>query len=107
MASIPVRLSARLATRAKEVAALQDRSLTEQVEHWARLGELVENAGVSALTVQQLKAKSYDFDARLAFSQTADGRAKALALIESRNPVRYGMSGKKIIKVTRKSKPKR
>lgn len=106
MASIPVRLSAKLATRAKEVAALQDRSLTEQVEHWARLGELVENA-VSAATVYRLKAQSYDVDARLAFSQTDEGRAKALALIESRNPVRYGMSRGKIVKVVRKSKPKR
>jgi hypothetical protein len=106
MASIPVRLSAQLATRAKQVASLQDRSLTEQVEHWARLGELVENA-VSAATVQRLKAQSYDFDARLAFSQTPEGRAKALALIESRNPVRYGMSGGKLVKTTRKSKPAR
>ncbi len=106
MASIPVRLSAKLATRAKAVASTQDRSLTEQVEHWARLGELVENA-VSAATVERLKAQSYDFEARLAFSQTPEGRVKALALIESRNPVRYGMSRGKLVKVTKKSTQKR
>jgi hypothetical protein len=106
MASIPVRLSAQLATRARQVASTQDRSLTEQVEHWARLGELVENA-VSAATVQRLKAQSYDIEARLAYSQTPEGRAKARALIESRNPVRYGMVGGKIKKFTRKSKPER
>ncbi|MFN0253078.1 MAG: TA system antitoxin ParD family protein [Kofleriaceae bacterium] len=106
MASIPVRLSAQLATRAKQVASLQDRSLTEQVEHWARLGELVENA-VSAATVQRLKAQSYDIEARLAHSQTPEGRAGVLALIESRNPVRYGVANGKIKKYTRKSKPAR
>lgn len=105
MAGVPVRLSEQLTKRAKRVASTLDRSLTEQVEHWARLGELVENA-VSAATVHRLKAQSYDIDARLAFSQTPEGRAKALALIESRNPVRYGMSRGKIVKVTTKSKRK-
>jgi hypothetical protein len=106
MASIPVRLSAALTARAKQVAASQDRSLTEQVEHWARLGQLVESA-VSAATVERMKVRSYTVlvDEALAAADTPEGRARALALIESRNPVRYGVgTNGKIIKVNRRAK---
>lgn len=106
MASIPVRLSAQLALRAREVAALQDRSLTEQVEHWARLGQLVESA-VSASTVVRLKALSYGqaVDDALAAADTDDGRARAKALIESRNPIRYGIGPNgKIVKTSRRKR---
>lgn len=78
--------------------------MTEQVEHWARLGQLVESA-VSASTVARLKARSYGqlVDDALAAADSADGRARALALIENRNPVRYGMGRNgKIIKVTKR-----
>ena len=99
MAGIPVRLSAHLATRAKQVAAVQDRSLTEQVEHWARLGEAVE-AATSASTVALLKARSYGQAVQdaIAIANSDDGRARAKALVASRNPVRYGVSaGGKIV----------
>ena len=52
--SIPVRLSEGLAERARTAAEVLDRSMTEQVEHWARLGQAVE-AAISAATVQRLK----------------------------------------------------
>lgn len=87
---IPVRLSEALTVRARTVAAVQDRSLTEQVEHWARLGQVVE-AAISADTMQRLKALSHDeglADA-LAVADTAEGRAAAQALIRAENPVRY------------------
>ncbi len=106
MASIPVRLSAALTARAKQVAATQDRSLTEQVEHWARLGQLVESA-VSAATVERMKVRSYTtlVDEALAAADTPDGQARAVALIESRNPVRYGIGADgKIVKTTRRAK---
>ncbi len=106
MASIPVRLSAALTARAKQVAATQDRSLTEQVEHWARLGQLVESA-VSAATVERMKVRSYTtlVDDALAAADTPEGRARAVALIESRHPVRYGAgAGGKIVKTARRAK---
>jgi hypothetical protein len=87
---IPVRLSEALTTRARSVAAVQDRSLTEQVEHWARLGQVVE-AAVSSGTMMKLKARSYDagLDEALAYADTAEGRSAAAELIRAENDVRY------------------
>jgi ParD-like antitoxin of type II bacterial toxin-antitoxin system len=83
---VPVRLSARLAASARSAADVQDRSVTEQVEHWARLGQVVE-AAISAGTTHRLKAKSHDPELadRLAFATTPTGRAKAAALIKKRH----------------------
>lgn len=90
---VPVRLSEALTVRARAAAAVLDRSLTEQVEHWARLGQVVE-ATISAATVQRLKARSYDpeLTQRLAVATTAEGRARAAKLIENRNAVRHGIA---------------
>ena len=86
---VPVRLSEALAARAREVASIQDRSLTEQVEHWARLGQLVESV-ISAGAVERLKSRSYDPELpdRLAFAKTPRGRAKAAQLIRKRHAKR-------------------
>jgi hypothetical protein len=69
---------------------VQDRSLTEQVEHWARLGQVVE-AAVSSGTMMKLKARSYDagLDEALAYADTAEGRSAAAELIRAENDVRY------------------
>jgi hypothetical protein len=89
---VPVRLSQALTVRARTAAEVLDRSLTEQVEHWARLGQVVEEA-ISARAVQRLKARSYDPELaqRLAIATTAEGRAKAAKLIRERNAVRHGI----------------
>jgi ParD-like antitoxin of type II bacterial toxin-antitoxin system len=88
---IPVRLSEALASSARAAAAVTERSLTEQVEHWARLGAAVE-AVVSHRTVTVLKTRSHDpeLGARLAFAKTPGGRAHAAQLIAERDPVRHG-----------------
>lgn len=88
---IPIRLSAALTRSAREIASVLDRSLTEQVEHWARLGQLVE-AALSSGVVTQLKARSYDENVPrlLAFADTAEGKAKAVALIRERDEARHG-----------------
>jgi hypothetical protein len=101
---IPVRLSIGLAKRAREVARIQDRSLTEQVEHWARLGQSVE-AAVLASTVAQLKTASYDerLPEVLAASDTTAARKRAARSIARKNPQRYGTTASsptKIIKVS-------
>ena len=82
---VPVRLSAELTSRARVAAETLDRSLTQQVEHWARLGQEVE-AAVMAATVERLKARSHDadLDKRLALAASAAGRAKALAVIQAK-----------------------
>jgi type II secretory pathway component PulJ len=89
---VPVRLSEALAVRARAAAEVLDRSLTEQVEHWARLGQVVEDV-ISAATVQRLKGRSYDpeLSSRLSAAATAEGRAKAAKLIRERNVVRHGI----------------
>jgi hypothetical protein len=90
---IPVRLSEALTVRARTAAKVLDRSLTEQVEHWARLGQVVEEA-ISAATVQRLKARSHDPElaTRLAVASTPEGRAKAAKLIRERNEVLQGIA---------------
>jgi hypothetical protein len=100
---IPVRLSESLTVRARVAAAQLDRSLTEQVEHWARLGQVVEDA-ILAATVQRLKTRSHDADLgnRLALAASEEGRAKAAALIRGRNPVRHGVdAGGAIVEIGR------
>jgi hypothetical protein len=82
---VPVRLSESLTTRARAAAAILERSLTEQVEHWARLGQAVE-AAISAKTLHVLKARSHDpqLAERLAFADTAAGRRSAARMIRER-----------------------
>src|SRR5262245_741479 len=99
---IPVRLSEALTVRARTAAETTDRSLTEQVEHWARLGQVVEDAIMSA-TVQRLKARSYDPELakRLALANTAEGRAKAAKVIRERNPIRHTVAADGSIRIVR------
>jgi hypothetical protein len=82
---IPVRLSEALTVRARTAAAVLERSLTEQVEHWARLGQAVE-AAISARTLHALKARSHDPELadRLAAADTPAGRKTAAKLIRDR-----------------------
>src|SRR5689334_17254054 len=82
---IPVRLSEALTVRARTAAAVLERSLTEQVEHWARLGQAVE-AAISASTLHALKARSHDPELaeRLAVADTPAGRKAAAKLIRDR-----------------------
>ncbi len=89
---VPVRLSEALTVRARTAAQVLDRSMTEQVEHWARLGQVVEDA-IGAATVVRLKARSFDpeLKQRLAVAGSAEGRAMAAALIRERNAVRHGI----------------
>jgi hypothetical protein len=105
---VPVRLSADLAERARSAASTQERSLTEQVEHWARLGQAVEDA-VLAATVQRLKTRSHDptLAARLAYSMSAEGRAGAAEMIRQENDVRYGLGPKGEIRAVRDTTPRK
>jgi hypothetical protein len=90
---VPVRLSHALTVHARTAAEVLDRSLTEQVEHWARLGQVVE-AAISADAVTRLKRRSYDPElaGRLAVADTAAGRARAAKLIRERNAIRHGIA---------------
>src|SRR5688500_2200950 len=89
---IPVRLSESLTVRARVAAQTAERSLTEQVEHWALLGQAVEDAILTA-TVARLKVRSHDPELaqRLALATSQEGQAKAAKLIRERNTVRHGI----------------
>jgi hypothetical protein len=82
---VPVRLSEALTARARAAAAVLERSLTEQVEHWARLGQVVEEA-ISANTLHALKSRSHDpeLGARLAFADSTAGQQHAIRLLRDR-----------------------
>jgi hypothetical protein len=54
--SLPVKLSSQLVDSAREVSQLADRSITAQVEHWARLGRAAERL----LTHDQVMALKRD-----------------------------------------------
>jgi hypothetical protein len=88
---VPVRLSAQLAERARKAAEIQERSLTQQVEHWARMGELLDE--VINRTGIRLKAASHDPDlqARLAAADTAEGKRRTRELITSRGGPWYSV----------------
>ena len=88
---IPIRLSAALANRARKAASIQDRSLTEQVEHWARLGQVVEAAILNS-TLLDLKEISRDDRLMevLVSADTPRARKKAAHSIAQKNPVRFG-----------------
>jgi hypothetical protein len=103
---IPVRLSADLAQRARSAAETADRSVTDQVEHWARLGQAVEDV-VLAKTVARLKAHSHDvdLDARIAFAATPAGRTKALDLIKSRQVTTTTATGRRTSTLQSKAAP--
>lgn len=71
---------------------MENRSLTEQVEHWARLGELVESV-LSGLSVRRLKTVSHDegLRQRLAAADTPAGRQKTIDLVRERGGPRFGI----------------
>jgi hypothetical protein len=88
---VPVRLSAQLAERARKAAELQDRSLTQQVEHWARLGEIME-AAINGSTERRLKGASYDpkLKERIAAAEAPDAGHRTMEHVFSRGGPWYG-----------------
>ena len=103
---VPVRLSGGLAARVRASAAVLDRSLTEQVEHWARLGQIVESV-ISSGAVERLKSRSVDgeLSKRLEAADTPAGRARAARAIRERNPIRHGVdTSGALVRIDRKGK---
>jgi len=80
--TVPLRIDSGLVNQARSAGALQDRPLTAQIEHWAKLGRAVDAvfSGASASKVKQL-ARMSALDQVVALSQTEQGREKARALI--------------------------
>lgn len=80
--TIPLRLSSDLVHFARTKAALQDRSPTAQIEHWAKIGRAVE-AVLSGDSLENVKAFSRvpDTDTLIAEISSPEGQARARDLI--------------------------
>ena len=79
---VPVKVSDKLMKLAKADAQAAHRSATAQIEHWAKLGRVLDSvlSGKSIAHVKQL-SRVDDLDAILAMTQTPAGQAKARAVI--------------------------
>jgi hypothetical protein len=54
MSSSSIRVSAELFTRAQQAAGAMSRSTAQQIEHWARLGLAIEEAGLTVAAARKL-----------------------------------------------------
>lgn len=82
MSSIPLRIDSELVNLARTTGALFDRPPTAQIEHWAKLGRVLDSVllGESVANVKQ-RGNIAELDRVMALSQSAKGRKKVLALI--------------------------
>src|SRR6185369_14786537 len=82
MSSVPLRIDSALVNVARTSGALFDRPPTAQIEHWAKLGRVLDGvlSGASIAKVKQ-RGNVADLDQVVALSQSEKGRKKALALI--------------------------
>lgn len=82
MSSVPLRIDSELVNQARTAGALFDRPPTAQIEHWAKLGRVLDSVlvGESVAKVKQ-RGNVADLDRVVALSQSEAGRKKALALI--------------------------
>lgn len=76
--SSAVKLSGPLVAAARAESKLAARSMTQQIEHWARIGRAVERSGVlDRRDLRRALAAELDFD-----SLKAEERAAALGVLE-------------------------
>ena len=76
--TVPLRIDSNLINEARAAGTLADRPPTAQIEHWAKLGRVIDAvlSGASILKVKQL-GRVTKLDEVVAFSQTEEGRQKA------------------------------
>lgn len=80
--NMPLRVDAALVNQARNTGAVADRSATSQLEHWAKLGRVVESV-LSGDSIAKVKGLSRvdNLAEILAFTQTPAGRERALKII--------------------------
>ncbi|WP_353252847.1 hypothetical protein [Salinisphaera sp. PC39] len=77
--SVAIKVNDDIAAAARAEADLMSRSMTEQIEHWARIGRALERQpGVSMARVRTALEAGLDFD-----DLGGDERAVALGVLES------------------------
>jgi len=82
MSSVPLRIDSELVNHARSAGALFDRPPTAQIEHWAKLGRVLDCI-LSGEGIAEVKRRGNvaDLDQVVALSQTVKGRKRALAMI--------------------------
>ncbi len=87
----PLRVDQALVNQARSAGALADRPATAQIEHWAKLGRVVDAVltGESAGKLKQLSRVESLADI-IAYSQSPEGRRKARAAILQSGVPTYG-----------------
>jgi hypothetical protein len=90
MSTIPLRIDSGLVNQAREAGAVADRPPTAQIEHWAKLGRVLDAVltGASLFTVKKL-SRVPSLDDIVAASQTKEGREKTRAVIFSHGGPTY------------------
>ena len=80
--TIPFRIDSQLVNQARTAGEVHDRTPTAQIEHWAKLGRVLESV-LSGKSVERVKelGRVDDLEQILALTQTPAGQARALAVI--------------------------
>jgi hypothetical protein len=80
--TLPLRIDSDLVNQARSAGAMFDRPPTAQIEHWAKLGRVLDAilSGASTLRIKQA-GRVADIGRVVALSQTEKGRKKARTLI--------------------------
>ena len=90
--STPTRVAGDIAATANAVASAENRSVAEQISHWARIGMLVERSGSIAnrrlmdVVSGQAQFSSLSGDERATAHALVDGRIAELAASQSFGP---------------------
>lgn len=88
--STPLRLSNELLVEAREAGARFHRSITQQVEHWAQIGRVIE-ATLTYSSAGKLKdlSRQPELNSVLAKAESREGKRKVLAAIKARKQAVY------------------
>ena len=89
--TVPLRIDSELVHQARSAGAIFDRTPTAQIEHWAKLGRVLDSvlSGKSIANVKQ-RARVAGIEQIVSLSQTKAGQAKARAIISRHGGPVYG-----------------
>jgi len=91
MSSMPLRIDVALVNKARTSGQLFHRSISQQVEHWANMGRVVEAVlGLSSVAKIKTLGKAPNIDRLLAGAHSQAGKKRTLALIAKKTGPRYG-----------------
>ena len=89
--SLPLRIDDGLVKEARQAGGLFHRSISQQVEYWATLGQRLE-AVVSTPAIARIKGlKAAEVDQALAKAASPGGRERMLAFLGQKQGTSYGM----------------